>query len=59
MKNTISKNSVDYDHLRENSNIVNNYFYDMIYDSFYCKDYYFYPFFDNFFYNNNSINDSH
>ena len=58
MKNTIVKNPVDYDNPKENRNIDNNSFYDMIYDSFYYKDYYFYPFFDDFSYNN-SNNVSH
>lgn len=59
MKNIISKNPADYDDSKENKNIGDNYFYDIICDSFYCKDYYFYPFFNNFSYNNDDNNFFH
>lgn len=48
MENTLNKNSSNYIDVKENKNLANNYFCNIICDSFYYKDYYFYPFFNNF-----------
>lgn len=55
MKNVVDDNIKDYNLLDKINNLEYNSFNNILYSSIHDNDYYFYPFFDNPYNNNNNI----